>query len=50
MTRILEAVDRGSPCGKRDYAIIVLVTRLGMRSIDVERVEFSDFDWRFTSR
>ena len=27
----LEAVDRGSPCGKRDYAIILLVTRLGLR-------------------
>jgi integrase len=45
VARILEAVDRGSPCGKRDYAIILLVTRLGLRSIDVQRLEFSDFDW-----
>jgi site-specific recombinase XerD len=45
VARILEAVDRGSPCGKRDYAIIMLVTRLGLRSIDVKRLEFSDFDW-----
>jgi len=45
VARILEAVDRGSPCGKRDYAIILLVTRLGLRSIDVKRLEFSDFDW-----
>jgi integrase len=42
---ILAAVDRGNPCGKRDYAIILLVTRLGLRSIDVKRLEFSDFDW-----
>jgi integrase len=42
---ILAAVDRGNPCGKRDYAIILLVTRLGLRSIDVKRLEFADFDW-----
>jgi integrase len=45
VARILEAVDRGSPCGKRDYAIILLVARLGLRGIDVKRLEFSDFDW-----
>jgi len=46
VARILQAVDRGSPCGKRDYAIILLVTRLGLRSIDVKRLEFADFDWQ----
>ena len=45
MARILEAVDRGSPCGKRDYAIILLVARLGVRTIDLKRLEFPDFDW-----
>ena len=45
VARILEAVDRGNPCGKRDYAIILLVTRLGLRGIDVKRLEFADFDW-----
>ena len=45
VTKILDAVDRANPCGKRDYAIILLVTRLGLRSIDVKRLEFSDFDW-----
>ncbi|MGN9846947.1 site-specific integrase [Nonomuraea sp. H19] len=45
VARILEAVDRGNPCGKRDYAIILLVARLGLRGIDVKRLEFSDFDW-----
>ena len=43
--KILDAVDRGNPCGKRDYAIILLVTRLGLRGIDIKRLEFSDFDW-----
>jgi integrase len=45
VARILAAVDRGNPCGKRDYAIILLITRLGLRGIDVRRLEFSDFDW-----
>lgn len=45
VARILDAIDRGSPCGKRDYAIITLVTRLGLRSIDVKRLELDDFDW-----
>jgi integrase len=43
--RILEAIDRANPCGKRDYAIILLIARLGLRSIDVKRLEFADFDW-----
>jgi integrase len=45
VARIVEAIDRGSPCGKRDYAIILLVARLGLRSIDVKRLEFADFGW-----
>ena len=43
--KMLDAVDRGNPCGKRDYAIILLITRLGLRGIDVKRLEFGDFDW-----
>ena len=39
------AIDRGNPCGKRDYAIILLIARLGLRGIDVKRLEFGDFDW-----
>lgn len=45
VARILEAVDRGNPCGKRDYAIILLITRLGLRGIDVKRLQFADIDW-----
>lgn len=45
VARILEAVDRGNPCGKRDYAIILLIARLGLRGVDVKRLEFADFDW-----
>lgn len=45
VAKILEAVDRGNPCGKRDYAIILLITRLGLRGVDVKRLWFGDLDW-----
>jgi len=44
VARILEAIDRGNPCGKRGYAIILLITRPGLRG-DVRRLEFAGFDW-----
>jgi integrase len=45
VARILEAIDRANPCGKRDYAIVLLIARLGLRGVDVKRLEFDDFDW-----
>jgi integrase len=45
VARTLDAIDRDNPCGKRDYAIILLITRLGLRGVDVRRLEFADFDW-----
>ncbi|MHB8440169.1 MAG: site-specific integrase [Acidimicrobiales bacterium] len=45
VTKILEAVDRANPSGKRDYALILLITRLGLRGIDVKRLRFGDLDW-----
>lgn len=45
VSKILAAVDRGNPCGKRDYAIILLITRLGLRGVDVKRLRFADLDW-----
>ncbi len=45
VTGILQAVDRGNPCGKRDYAIVLLITRLGLRGVDVKRLQFADLDW-----
>jgi integrase len=45
VARIVEAIDRDNPCGKRDYAIILLIARLGLRGVDVRRLEFAHFDW-----
>src|SRR6478672_10117918 len=44
VAKILRAIDRGNPCGKRDYAIILLITRLGLRGVDLKRLRFADLD------
>ena len=41
-----DSLERGSDVGVRDFAIIVLVARLGLRSIEVARLELRDVDWR----
>jgi integrase len=45
VAKVLEAIDRGNPSGKRDYAIVLLICRLGLRAVDVKRLEFADLDW-----
>jgi len=45
LLKLLDVIDRGNPCGKRDYAMILLVARLGLRSIDVKRLTFSNLKW-----
>ena len=42
---MLEAVDRGNPTGKRDYAILLLATRLGMRVGDIKNLKLSNLKW-----
>lgn len=43
---ILESIDRGNPTGKRDYAILLLVTRLGIRAGDITSLKLSDLKWQ----
>lgn len=45
ITRILAAVDRESPMGKRDYAILMIASRLGLRSSDIRNLKFENIDW-----
>jgi integrase len=50
VTKIIEAIDRGNPSGKRDYAIVLLICRLGVRGVDVKRLRFADLcqgSWKF---
>ena len=43
--KLLNSIDLGNPCGIRDYAIILLIARLGLRSSDVANLRFSNIDW-----
>jgi integrase/recombinase XerD len=42
---LITAIDRGSPKGKRDYAIILLACCLGMRCGDIKHLKMGDFRW-----
>jgi site-specific recombinase XerD len=44
--RLLDSCDRSSAVGLRNFAIMTLVARLGLRSIEVARLELGDVDWR----
>lgn len=43
--RILLQVDRDNTMGKRDYAILLLVAKLGLRISDVRNLRFDNIDW-----
>ena len=43
---LLDGCDRSTDVGVRDFAIMMLVARLGLRSIEVARLELRDVDWR----
>lgn len=44
--QVLTACDRGTAMGRRDYAVILLLARLGLRSAEVAGLTLEDFDWR----
>lgn len=43
---LLAGCDRGMATGRRDYAILMLLARLGLRRIEVARLRLDDVDWR----
>lgn len=43
---ILESTDRSTPCGRRDYAILLLLARLGLRANEISSLELGDIRWR----
>lgn len=43
--KLLESIDRGSPKGKRDYAILLIVVRLGLRVSDIRKLSFHNLNW-----
>ena len=43
---LLAACDRGTSLGRREFAVIVLLARLGLRTIEVSRLRLDDIDWQ----
>lgn len=43
--KLLQSVDRGNPKGKRDYAILLLAIRLGIRASDICQLTFDNLKW-----
>jgi len=43
---LLASCDRATPTGRRDYAILVLLVRLGLRAAEVAALRLDDINWR----
>jgi site-specific recombinase XerD len=43
---LLDSCDRSTPSGRRDYAILLLLSRLGLRCGEVAALDLDDVDWR----
>jgi site-specific recombinase XerD len=43
---LLASCDRTRPVGRRDFAILVLMARLGLRAAEVAALRLDDIDWR----
>ena len=46
LRRLLASCDRRTSTGRRDYAILLLLVRLGLRAGEVARLGLDDVDWR----
>lgn len=43
---LLASCDRRTKLGRRDYAIVVIALRLGLRAAEIARLRLDDIDWR----
>ena len=44
--QLLASIDRNMAVGRRDYAILLLLARLGLRSSEVAFLELDEIDWK----
>lgn len=45
ISQILTSIDTSEAIGKRDYAILLLAVKTGLRTIDISRLRLSDVNW-----
>lgn len=43
--QLLDSIDRSNPTGKRDYAILLIACRLGLRGSDIINMQLDSFNW-----
>lgn len=46
LARLMDSCDRRTAAGRRDFAILVLLARLGLRAGEVAALELGDISWR----
>ncbi len=46
LARLVDSCDRDSAAGRRDFAILVLLARLGLRAGEVAALDLGDICWR----
>jgi integrase len=44
--KVLDSCDRTSAMGRRDYAILMMLAKLGLRANEVATLTLDDIDWR----
>lgn len=43
--KLLAVIDRGASKGKRDYALLLMIVRFGLRVSDIRRMKLSNLNW-----
>jgi integrase/recombinase XerD len=46
VAQLLASCDRRAGSGRRDFAVLMVLARLGLRAGEVARIELADIDWR----
>ena len=44
--KVLDGCDRTTALGRRDYAILMMLAKLGLRADEVATLTLDDIDWR----
>jgi len=45
LKKVFDYIDRGNPTGKRDYAILLMIARYGIRGADIKHLKLEHLNW-----